>query len=127
MIGGVLGRYSHIAPLPTSVLDLVNALRATLERLPPELSAKLGKYQVHHRQDGDFELRLVVTGALPAVFAEHVQQVWRAVTETPSPALRILEVNQIRLAPSGKFFHFTSDFIPSSTPEPEPARAGEPG
>lgn len=127
VIGGVLGRYSHIAPVPSNILDPVNALRGALERLPPELSTNLREYQVHHCQDGDFELRLVVTDALPAVFAEHVQQVWRAATGTPLPALRILEVDYIRPAPSGKFFYFTSDFIPSSTPEPKPERTVEPG
>ncbi len=127
VIGAVLGRHSHIAPVPSSILDPVNALRGALERLPAELSANLRKYQVHHRQDGEFELRLVVTGTLPAVFAELVQQVWRAATGIPSPALRILEVDHIRPAPSGKFFYFTSDIIPSSTSEPKPERAGEPG
>ena len=102
----------------------MNALRGALERLPPELSAKLRKYQVHHRRDGEFELRLVVTGAPPAAFAEHLQQVWRAAAAAPAPALHILEVGHIRPAPSGKFFYFTSDFIRSSMPEPKPEPAG---
>ena len=121
-IGEVLGRYTHIAPVAASVRGPVNALRGALESLPPELSAKLRKYQVHHRRNGDFELRLVVTGTPPAAFAEHLQQVWRAATRAPAPALHILEVDHIRLAPSGKFFYFTSETVPSSLPETKPAR-----
>ena len=125
-IGDVLGRYSHIATVPAGVLGPVNALRGALERLPLELSANLRKYQVHQRRDGDFELRLVVTGAPPAAFAEHLQQVWRAATEVPAPLLHIIEVAHIHPAPSGKFFYFISDLIPSSMPEPKPGRADGP-
>ncbi|MCH8214865.1 MAG: hypothetical protein IIC54_12450 [Proteobacteria bacterium] len=94
----------------------MNALRETMERLPPALSRNLREYQVHRRRGGDFELRLVVAQALPAEFATHIQGAWGAAIGSRPLTLSVVEVDHIPLAPSGKFFHFTSDFVSSPVP-----------
>ena len=114
--GPVLGRYSKIAVVPPEILHVVNALRETMERLPPALSRNLREYQVHRRRGGDFELRLVVAQALPAAFATHIQGAWSAAIGSRPLTLSVVEVDHIPLAPSGKFFHFTSDFVSSPVP-----------
>ena len=124
--GPVLGRYSKIAVLPPEILYAVNALRETMERLPPALSGNLREYQVHRRRDGDFELRLVVAQALPAEFATRIQDAWGVAIGSRPLTLSVVEVDHIPLAPSGKFFHYTSDFESSPASGAAPDRGGEP-
>ena len=114
--GPVIGRYSQIAALPPGTLDLADALRGAMEALRPPLSLNLREYQVHQYRNGRFELRLVTAGPMPAAFEAHIQGVWRAVAPGRAP-LSIRAVDSIPLAPSLKFFHFTSDFIASKEAE----------
>lgn len=114
--GDVIGRYSQMANLPAGTLALANALRGAMERLAPPLSRPVREYQVRQDAARDFELRVKCVGALAPGFREHVTEIWRralAARETkaaPEPALSIREVESIALAPSGKFFHFVSEF-----------------
>ena len=126
VFGDVIGRYSQMANLPAETLALANALRGAMERLAPPLSRAVREYQVRHDAAGDFELRVKCVGALAHGFREHVTEIWRralAARETkaaPDPALSIREVESIALAPSGKFFHFVSEFAgPSAGQSPE--------
>ncbi len=113
--GEVIGRHSHMANLPPGTLDLANALRGAMERLAPDLSRPLRKYQVRQTAAGDFELRVVLAGPLTPGFREHVMEVWRGalaaheVKGMCEPTLAVREVESIALAPSGKFFHFVSE------------------
>lgn len=115
--GPIVGRYSHFSALPAGTMALVNGLRDAVEALPPALSRPLRKYRIHQFRDIGFELRLVLAGPLPEGFEDHVRKAWEAALrsgatgrEAVSP-LRIVEVEDIALTATGKFFHFTSDFI----------------
>ena len=102
--------------MPADILALVNALRGAMERLPPELSKNLRKYQVHRCRDGNFELRLVTVDTPAAEFAEHIQAVWRAAVQSRPLALRIVETDQPTLPRGNKYLYFTSDFVSSPVP-----------
>ena len=118
--GEVIGRHSQMVNLPAGTLPLANALRGAMERLASPLSRPVREYQVHQDAAGDFELRVKSAGPLAAGFRDHVMEIWRRAlaarppAATPDPALSIREVESIALAPSGKFFHFVSDFSGSS-------------
>ena len=111
--GQILGRRSRIAPLPQEVATLANTILEAMEQLPGALSRNLRMYQLYHFRDGSFELRTVVADSLPSAFAEHISQIWRNANASRSAELRISRVENIRVAPSEKFFHFDSDLISS--------------
>ena len=131
VFGDVIGRYSQMANLPAGTLDFANALRGAMEGLAPPLSRPVREYQVGQDAAGDFELRVKCVGALAPGFHEHVMEIWRRALAarqtmgTPDPSLSIREVESIALAPSGKFFHFVSDFAGSSADRsPDDVSAG---
>ena len=124
--GAAVVRYDDIAAVPADILALVNALRGAMERLPPELSKNLRKYQVYRCRDGNFELRLVTVDTPMAELDDHIQTVWRAAVQSRPLALRIVEVDHIPLPPSRKYLHFTSDFVSSPASGAATDRGGGP-
>ena len=109
--GEVPGRRSRIDPLSPEVVTLADTILEALEQLPGELSYNLRMYQLFHFRDGNFELRTVVADSLPPAFAEHISQVWRNAAGAQASELRILTVQNIRVAPSEKISHFDSELF----------------
>ena len=109
--GPIKGRRIRIDPLPPGVLPLANTVLDAMARLPKKLSANLRMYQLHHFQNGDFELRLVVADSLPQAFFRHIEIVWAGAVASRPPALKFTTAENLRPNPSDKFFHFTSDLF----------------
>jgi phenylacetate-CoA ligase len=116
------GRYRRTAYLPPGTWDYWDALLYTLGHMPPELSRQLRKYQLHQYRDGNFELRLVGSGAFPEAFLDCIRESWDAVVvaaRQPS-ALNIIQLDEISPAHGHKFQNFTSDFTPPPDADPQP-------
>jgi len=110
--GEVLGRRSRIVTVPQDILSLANTVIAAMERLPGELSRNLRMYQVYfYSRERCLELRTVVTESLPPDFATHMSQIWQHAAGTHAIEFRMATVDDIRPAPSEKYFHFDSDLF----------------
>jgi phenylacetate-CoA ligase len=109
--GQIQGRRSRIEPVPREVLALADTVLEAVARLPADLSRNLRMYQLHHSVNGNFELRTVVAGGLPPAFDAQIAEIWRTAAPSNPTDLRVVTVENIRPAPSDKFFHFDSDFF----------------
>lgn len=119
------GRYRRTALLPPGTWEYWIAFQSALNRMPPDVAKPLRQYQLHQYRDGNFELRLVVSGALSEQFEGLVREYWDTAREQVAPSLRIVTVAEIPLAKGGKFQNFTSDFAPLFWDDPARA-ASEP-
>ncbi|MDP7400251.1 MAG: hypothetical protein QF541_25545, partial [Lentisphaeria bacterium] len=63
--GLTLGRRIRLDPLPPDEMALADTLLDAMARLPKKLSVDLSMHQLHHFQDGNFELRTVAADSLP--------------------------------------------------------------
>lgn len=115
----LLGRYRRYIALPEGAYDLYRSLRAGITEAPGGMVRPLRQFQLHLYRDGRYELRLATAGPMPAAFHERVEAVWAAAIGASGASLSILEVDEIRRGPNGKFQDFTSDFLPE--PDREPA------
>ena len=112
--GEVQGRYSRIAFLPDGTLAMVGAVRSALEHMPSSLARPLRKFQLHQNEANRFVLRLAVASPLDPEFAKRIQTAWREAASACDWPLKIVEVDDIRLGPGGKFQDFTSDHMPKA-------------
>ncbi len=110
--GLVTGRYSRIAFLPPGVFNCVLALRAAMAALPVGLATSLRQFQIHHRRDNSFLMRLAIEAPIPDQLVAHIRSAWMAVA--PGDWLLALRrVDQIQRGNGAKFEAFTSEFFPS--------------
>ncbi len=109
--GQIQGRRSRIDPVPREVMALADTILEAVARLPADLSRNLRMYQLHYSQNGNFELRTVVAGSLPPAFDAQIAEIWRTAVASNPIDLRVVTVENIRPAPSDKFFHFDSDLF----------------
>lgn len=132
-IGPIVGRHSQTKGLPAGTMQIVAALREAMERLPPELSRPVRQYQVRQTRAGDFELRLVLAGALAPGFADYIDGAWRralaaAATTGRVPGFTVREVADIPRTPSVKFMHFVSEITrPREVKDYAPVAGGSAG
>jgi phenylacetate-CoA ligase len=112
--GDIVGRYSRFAFLPERSFAMLEAVRATILKMPPHEIRDLRQFQLHQFRDGHFELRLLVRAPLPDVFAEQVNAAWAKAVRSSEQALWLRYVDAIERSPGGKYQVFTSDFMPAS-------------
>lgn len=127
--GDIIGRHSQMADLPDGTLALAAVARGAMEGLPRAFARCVREYQLRQDRAGDFDLRLVLAGPMPPGLSEHIAAIWQAASlkkgENRRPALSIRAVAEIPRAPSGKFFHFVSEF--ARAPETKDWAPGSPG
>lgn len=110
--GEIVGRYSRFAFLPERTLAMLEAVRATISKMPPEKIRDLRQFQLHQFRDNQFELRLLARAPLPHDFIEQVNAAWSKAAG--SFGLSIRYVHAIERSHGGKFQVFTSDFMPTA-------------
>ncbi|MGB8274299.1 MAG: hypothetical protein WCF16_03405 [Alphaproteobacteria bacterium] len=114
-IGPDIGRRADKERLPAGTTELAAALLEAMEEVRLPLGENLREYRVHQTATGDFELRLVTAGSLNGGLAPYVETAWRAAAARhvpkpgTAPRLRLVTVDALERAPSGKFARFTSD------------------
>lgn len=107
----LMGRYRRNALLPSGTWSYWDRLQHALTHVPDELLAPLRQYQLHQFTECGFELRLVLSGELPAGLERVIREDWAQAGDQP---LRIQVVDEIpRPGGRGKFQNFTSDHIPA--------------
>ncbi len=109
--GLTLGRRIRLDPLPPDEMALADTLLDAMARLPKKLSVDLRMYQLHHFQDGNFELRTVAADSLPPAFFRHIEKAWEGAVGSGPARLQFAAAENLRPIPSDKFFHFTSDLF----------------
>jgi phenylacetate-CoA ligase len=110
--GEIIGRYSRFAFLPERSFTMLEAVRATILKMPPAQIHDLRQFQLHQFRDGRFELRLLARAPLPDTFAEQVNAAWAKAVRSSEQVLSLRYVDSIERAPGGKYQVFTSDFVP---------------
>jgi phenylacetate-CoA ligase len=112
--GEVLGRQSRITAIPQHIRRLAKMVIEAAERTPDELSQNLRMYQVYFlSRENILELRTVSSNRLPPGFTEYMHGIWEKSNNSADVNFRITPVNDIRPAPSEKYFHFDSDLFPN--------------
>ncbi len=115
---GIRGRYRRIALLPDGVWNYWVSFNMALHHMDDDLMKPLRKYQMHHKHDGSFDLRLVTSSPLDPEFNNTIIRYWNgegpqeANLKKPTPTLNILIVDDIQVGKSNKFESFISDSIP---------------
>ena len=117
--GEIIGRYRRTAFLPEGTLQRRAVLSEALASLPAGLSHPVRKYQLHQYRDQRFEFRVVAVRALDNAFKQWILATWQKQEGAASTPLAIVEVDDIKPGPGGKFQDFTSDFIPAPDGLPE--------
>ena len=112
--GDIVGRYSRLAFLPERSFAMLEAVRATILKMPPDEIRNLRQFQLHQFRDGHFELRLLVHAPLPDIFAEQVKTAWVTAVRSSEQVLLLRYVDAIERSPGGKYQVFTSDFMPAA-------------
>jgi len=112
--GDIVGRYTRLAFLPERSFTMLDAVRATILKMPPQEIRDLRQFQLHQFRDGHFELRLLVHAPLPDAFAEQVKTAWAKVVRSSEQVLLFRYVDAIERSPGGKYQVFTSDFMPAA-------------
>jgi phenylacetate-CoA ligase len=110
-IGRIVGRYRAMRHAPEGTSRRINRVFETIDGLPLAALASLREYQLHQFLDGSFELRLVTVGE-PQQLISAVREAWDAENDESTP-LRIVQVEEVPVAPGGKQQEFTSEFFPS--------------
>lgn len=114
---GIRGRYRRIALLPDGVWDYWVSFNVALDQMDEKLLAPLRKYQMHHKSDGSFDLKLVTSSPLDPKFNHTVIRHWHSAASqnagsSQPPPLSISIVDDIPEGKSNKFESFISDSIP---------------
>jgi phenylacetate-CoA ligase len=122
--GEIIGRYGRIAHLPPGTMIPVLALREAIEGMPADIMRGLREFQIHQYADKRMELRLVSRSPLSEAFYAHIRAAWAKTTETGTPELKIVSVDDIPTT-GGKSEVFTSDFAPPRDGKPRtPSTSG---
>ena len=111
-IGRILGRFRPMHHAPEGTQRRVNLVATTIEQLPLAVLARVREYQLHQYRDGSFELRVVTLDEPDEHLVSTLREAWRSENDESTP-LRIVRVDEVPVAPSGKQQDFTSDFFPS--------------
>lgn len=111
--GRVHGRYRRLAALPPGTMDLLSAIIRGIDDAPKDIIQDLRQYSLHQFKNGAFELSIVATGPLGAVFHEKIMEKWHTVESAAKHPLKIKEVDSIPRPQGGKFQKFTSEFMPT--------------
>jgi phenylacetate-CoA ligase len=112
--GDIVGRYSRLAFLPERSFAMLEAVRATILKMPADEIRDLRQFQLHQFRDGRFELRLLARASLPDVFAEQIKAAWAKALSSSEQVLSLRYVDAIERSPGGKYQVFTSDFMPTA-------------
>ncbi len=122
--GEIIGRYRRTAFLPEGTLQRRAILSEALAALPAGLSRPVRKYQLHQYRDQSFEFRVVAVRPLDNAFKQWILAAWQEQEDAASVPLVIVQVDDIKPGPGGKFQDFTSDFIPAPDGLPETGTNG---
>lgn len=122
--GEIIGRYRRTAFLPEGTLQRRAVLSEALATLPAGLSRPVRKYQLHQYRDQGFEFRVVAARPLDNAFKQWILAAWQEQEDAASVPLVIVQVDDIKPGPGGKFQDFTSDFIPAPDGLPESGTNG---
>jgi len=110
--GRIHGRYRRIAYLPPGTWTYWTTLQKESLHIPKELLKPIKQYQLHEYRDGHFELNLVAEGPVPDALVARLREIWQSAGGSSPAPLTIRQVDNIPLAPGGKFQSFISDFMP---------------
>lgn len=116
----ILGRYSRIAYLPEGTLGIVGAVREAIESSPESVIGPLREFQLQQFRSRHFELRIFSTQPLDSSFEHAVLAAYREKAGAEDGKLTIVNVEQIKRAPGGKFRDFVSEFEPDPATESSP-------
>ncbi|NNE05814.1 MAG: phenylacetate--CoA ligase family protein [Xanthomonadales bacterium] len=107
----VVGRYRPMHLAPEGTAQRVQLITDVIDEMDPKSLSDLREYQIHQYRDGRFELRLVSKGDCTEL-KNRVRAAWDATIGDKTP-LKIVDLERIPPAPSGKQQEFSSDFFPS--------------
>jgi phenylacetate-CoA ligase len=113
--GKIIGRYRRYHNLPDNTLFYLEKIWELIAEMPNHLISNLRQYQLHQYLNNNFELRLLIVDNLPEEFYQQISQKWQEIIKDKDQNihLKIINVEQIPKAKSGKTDYFTSDFFQS--------------